>query len=240
VRKLKAANPAITYVLDPVMGDDGRIYVSQAVIPIYKNLLTQATCTTPNYFEAELLTDVKIVDAASLRLALSLFHQRYGIPHVIISAVALPLEQIRSLGLSTDGSDEDAKWLVCAGSSQTSSGSSVAFGLAFPQLAEHYEGVGDVFSSLVTAHFDSPEGSADSVSPLAHTAELAIGSLQGILLRTRENALRVANNEASIVVPRSGETGEERVRRLRTVELRLIQSAPDILHPNIRHRAHAI
>merc|ERR1711939_846875 len=158
VRKLKAANPAITYVLDPVMGDDGRIYVSQAVIPIYKNLLTQATCTTPNYFEAELLTDVKIVDAASLRLALSLFHQRYGIPHVIISAVALPLEQIRSLGLSTDGSDEDAKWLVCAGSSQTSSGSSVAFGLAFPQLAEHYEGVGDVFSSLVTAHFDSPEG----------------------------------------------------------------------------------
>lgn len=126
------------------------------MIPIYKNLLTQATCTTPNYFEAELLTDVKIVDAASLRLALSLFHQRYGIPHVIISAVALPLEQIRSLGLSTDGSDEDAKWLVCAGSSQTSSGSSVAFGLAFPQLAEHYEGVGALLLSARVAPSSSP------------------------------------------------------------------------------------
>ena len=41
VDRLRSINPNLIYVLDPVMGDDGRIYVSESVIPIYKSLMTK-------------------------------------------------------------------------------------------------------------------------------------------------------------------------------------------------------
>ncbi len=40
-------------VLDPVMGDEGRLYVSQDVVPAYKELLSDADLILPNQFEAE-------------------------------------------------------------------------------------------------------------------------------------------------------------------------------------------
>lgn len=41
------------WVLDPVMGDNGRIYVAEDVVPAYKNLLQYADLILPNQFEAE-------------------------------------------------------------------------------------------------------------------------------------------------------------------------------------------
>lgn len=40
-------------VLDPVMGDEGRIYVDEDVIPAYKGLLRDADLILPNQFELE-------------------------------------------------------------------------------------------------------------------------------------------------------------------------------------------
>lgn len=40
-------------VLDPVMGDQGRLYVSEDVVPVYRNLLRDADLILPNQFEAE-------------------------------------------------------------------------------------------------------------------------------------------------------------------------------------------
>lgn len=40
-------------MLDPVMGDEGRIYVSEDVVPAYKTLLQDADLILPNQFEAE-------------------------------------------------------------------------------------------------------------------------------------------------------------------------------------------
>ncbi|GAA5949027.1 hypothetical protein JCM10213_003194 [Rhodosporidiobolus nylandii] len=246
VDRLRAINPSLVYVLDPVMGDDGRIYVSESVIPIYKALLPRATCATPNYFEAELLTDVKILDAASLRLALRTFHERYRIPNIVISAVSLPTAELAKLGFvdATSNGAAPTRMLVCAGSSIMSSPgqplTTTSFGIAFPELAEHYEGVGDVFSSLVLGRFpdaSDPAYAAHPVSPLAHTAELAIGSLQGILARTRAHAVSLTRGRPDLIVPREGESAEERVRRLRTVELRLVQSQKEILEPDVLYRA---
>lgn len=234
VDRLRTINPSLTYILDPVMGDDGRIYVSESVIPIYKSLMPKATCATPNYFEAELLTDVKIISAASLLLALRTFHERYRILHIIISAVSLPSSELALLGFPPSQS------LLCAGSSLLSPPgaplSTVAFGIAFPELAEHYEGVGDVFSSLILARFPPvvappPSPSDHPISPLARTAELAIASLQGVLGHTRTHALMLAKGRPEAIVAREGEGAEERVRRLRMVELRLVQSQKEILDP---------
>lgn len=53
VDRLRHINSKLVYILDPVMGDDGKIYVSPEVIPIYKAMLPKADCATPNHFEAE-------------------------------------------------------------------------------------------------------------------------------------------------------------------------------------------
>lgn len=41
------------WVLDPVMGDNGKLYVAQDVVPAYKSLLPNADLILPNQFEAE-------------------------------------------------------------------------------------------------------------------------------------------------------------------------------------------
>lgn len=41
------------WVLDPVMGDHGRLYVAEEVIPAYQALIEHADLILPNQFEAE-------------------------------------------------------------------------------------------------------------------------------------------------------------------------------------------
>lgn len=43
----------INPVLDPVMGDQGRLYVNDDVIPAYKKIMPYADLVLPNQFEAE-------------------------------------------------------------------------------------------------------------------------------------------------------------------------------------------
>jgi pyridoxine kinase len=41
------------WVLDPVMGDNGKLYVAEDVVPAYKNIIKDADLILPNQFEAE-------------------------------------------------------------------------------------------------------------------------------------------------------------------------------------------
>jgi pyridoxine kinase len=41
------------WVLDPVMGDNGKLYVAEDVVPAYKGLIKDADLILPNQFEAE-------------------------------------------------------------------------------------------------------------------------------------------------------------------------------------------
>ncbi|KAH8924923.1 Bud site selection protein 16, partial [Atractiella rhizophila] len=226
-KRLREANPDLVYVLDPVMGDDGRIYVSPEVIPIYKSLLPLATITTPNYFEAELLTEVKLTSLSAIREALHKFHGLYSTPNVIISSVSLPQSELKILDPSID---DNGTYLVCAGSSVQKNGDEKAFALLFPAFEEHFEGVGDLFSALITARF-SPTSSSHPISPLAQAAELAIGSLHGVLVRTRAKAAEIAERDGIVLKASEEEGPEDRVRRLRTVELRLVQSQEELKNP---------
>lgn len=40
-------------VCDPVMGDWGRLYVAQEIVPLYRNIMRISDVATPNQFEAE-------------------------------------------------------------------------------------------------------------------------------------------------------------------------------------------
>jgi pyridoxine kinase len=49
------------WVLDPVMGDNGKLYVAEDVVPAYKTLIKDADLILPNQFEAECVCAIRIV-----------------------------------------------------------------------------------------------------------------------------------------------------------------------------------
>ena len=53
--KLKATMKpgSFFWVMDPVMGDNGKLYVAEEVVPVYKSLVREADLCLPNQFEAE-------------------------------------------------------------------------------------------------------------------------------------------------------------------------------------------
>ncbi len=74
VRKIKALNPKVIYLCDPVIGNNS-CFVKPEVLDFFKTQL-HADIITPNQFEAETLSDLKIEDVASLRKAISYFHNK--------------------------------------------------------------------------------------------------------------------------------------------------------------------
>ena len=113
------------------------VQVSPEVIPRYKELIRKATVITPNQFEAELFSDIKLTSLDSVRHALRYFHDTYNLPNVLISSIILPKEDLSAFDFPDQV--ESDRFLVCAGSTRTS-GKDTAFVVIFPEYPEHYEG----------------------------------------------------------------------------------------------------
>jgi pyridoxine kinase len=56
VARAKAGSPAALYVCDPVLGDDGRLYVSEDIVARMRGLAAIADIVTPNAFELGVLS----------------------------------------------------------------------------------------------------------------------------------------------------------------------------------------
>ena len=70
IRRLKAQDPALMVLTDPVLGDDGRLYVPDAVAFAIRELLVPlASAVTPNCFELSWLTGLAVTDRVSAEAA---------------------------------------------------------------------------------------------------------------------------------------------------------------------------
>ena len=70
-----------SYILDPVLGDNGRIYVdNKMIMAMRNNLLPLAKFVTPNQFELELLSGQTVIDVPSADKAAQLLLEQY--PHL--------------------------------------------------------------------------------------------------------------------------------------------------------------
>ncbi|MDR3187211.1 MAG: pyridoxal kinase [Holosporaceae bacterium] len=87
VKRYKSANSSLLYLCDPVMGGK-TCFVKPEVVDFFKeNLL--ADVITPNQYEAELLSNVKIDAVKSLKIAANYFHEK-KIKIVAITGVSIP------------------------------------------------------------------------------------------------------------------------------------------------------
>lgn len=210
------------------------------------------------------LTDTSIKDLESLREALSILHETYQVPNVVISSIPLRPWLLAALppSLSPPISDGEEKHLFCLASStgprpgamhvHDIDGQREIHGVTntskrdlytvhaacIPLLSGYFAGVGDLFSALILAHFQSvspypsqsitspspPSELSNSLTPLTYAVSLAITKTHAILAKTHEHAASLPPDERQ---PSDDELDAmnpmRRVKRMRGRELALIQ-----------------
>lgn len=97
----------LLYVLDPVLGDDDKYYVPEQLLSIYQSyLLPLSTMITPNYFECQILSGMKINTLQNAIEASNIIHF-YG-PEIVVMT-GLKLDENR---LENEKEDADKKLTV--------------------------------------------------------------------------------------------------------------------------------
>ncbi|CAG9771965.1 unnamed protein product [Ceutorhynchus assimilis] len=193
---LKSINPNLIFVCDPVMGDNGQMYVPKELLPIYKeSILPIATILFPNLFEAELLTDIKVESEANIWQIIEALHSK-GIETVCISSAELP-ENINNT-LMVFASNKKLK-----------------LKLEVPKLPVSFTGTGDLFSALMLCFLQQ--------SDLKESLEKTMAAMQAVLKRTYDYACQhgknVKNMELKLVQSREDILNPKIVHRATVVEI---------------------
>ncbi|WFD28113.1 pyridoxal kinase [Malassezia nana] len=252
ILQMRETNPALVYLLDPVMGDmDRGMYVNPHVLPIYRRMLYLSTIICPNQFEAQVLAGQEITSLATLRAVQEKLHVEYRVPHVVITSLSLPPEDLKCLGAKETMPDGQEAMLLVG---STWDNGLQSWFMQFPCLGEYFSGVGDLFAALVLARFstqpdDLPEparaahsfepatSESECTLPIARAVMLAVAALQQVLLRTRAAMTEQGKRlHLDPFLPSHKLSVDERVKTMRLRELRLVQSAHDILHPRVQFR----
>jgi pyridoxine kinase len=161
VAAVKRANSAARYLLDPVMGDAGRLFVKPEIPGVLRNrLLPLADIVTPNLFELARLADTDGAEPTShagVRDAARALC-RHGPGLVVITGVTgtdTPDDAIDTLAIEATHA-----WLVRT-----------------PRLARRFDGAGDCFAALLL-------GQLLNGLPAPRAVARAVSSLQPILEAT--------------------------------------------------------
>lgn len=243
------------WVLDPVMGDNGRIYVAEDTVPAYRNLLKDADLILPNQFEAELLSDVKIRDLATMKQAITHLHQAHGVPHIILTSIRLPATASNT-PTSTDEDLSTAAKLSVIGSTATEAKQPRLFRITVPALPIFFSGTGDMFASLLvsrlrqaaqeaevleTTSWRSPDSVAGPNLPLAKAAEKVLASMHAVLRETADHyeveakKLRLKEGDEANEVPSGVSNKDEETRRhlklTRAAEVRVVRNINALRDP---------
>lgn len=168
---------SMLYLLDPVMGDQGYLYVDKSCINQYKQALFEnvVDIITPNQFELELLWGQKIGNKLDLLTAIDYLHNTCNITYIIITSLD------PSLDLFNDNSPD---YIYCVCSTRNSS---IKF-FKIPVIESYFTGVGDLFSSLL---LDKLHGNLQSKRehPLVVSVNQALTIMQNVLQLTHKSGL---------------------------------------------------
>lgn len=157
VARVKAANPAALYCCDPVIGDNGRVYVRGGIAELLRDrALALADLATPNQFELEWLTGARIGTLAEAKSAVAALQSR-GPRCVLVTSLA------------TAETPADAMDLMVGEGGRI-------WRLRTPRLAQSFNGAGDAIAALFLFH--RLRGDAPAAM------EAAAGSIHGLLRRT--------------------------------------------------------
>ena len=160
VERALRRNPRLVYLCDPVIGDDGRIYVADGILDVLRRrLLPAANLITPNQFELELLSGLTVADSDGLRAAAAAIagQRRVDVVATGCTLIDTPTGQVETI--------------LCA------EGQLSRF--ATPRLPIRPYGTGDLLTGLIAAHL--AKGTAIEVA-----VRLAVETIFAVLTRTQK------------------------------------------------------
>lgn len=195
------------------------------------------------------MSEVRITDSASLRQAIEALHTKFGIPHIVITSVSLPLGESQA--------SSNKRTMSVVGSTKTSTGKSRLFKIHFPVFDCYFSGTGDMFAALMVvrmreAVYNSGKGlretaswvSSDEVQPwdlpLAKAAEKVLASMHEVLSRTCDGMESEVKAGLAGLGQSMSEDEEQRklhLLRSRAAELKLVRNLGCLRSPNIEYRA---
>lgn len=174
-------------VVDPVLGDRGVLYVPPPLVDVYRyEVAPRARLLTPNAFELELLSGVRLVGARSFSTAADILHTRGTRAVVVTSCTAVPATEdgcprlALLVSCTRDMVAEDGE-LVSAVATTEAEGvtcTQVRFAIAFPCLPGGFSGAGDLFAATLLARW------AARPRALAGAARSALASVHAVCQRT--------------------------------------------------------
>ncbi|KIW14760.1 pyridoxal kinase [Exophiala spinifera] len=247
------------WVLDPVMGDQGRLYVAEDIVPAYKQLIREADLILPNQFEAELLSGLSIASLTGVANAVRALHKTYGTSHVLVTSV--------TVGDANDGPNQTGNILTVVGSSKTRDGGARLFKVEVPRLDCFFSGTGDMLAGLMVARLREacaemglldraawmPDDDVPATElPLAKATEKVLSSMHMVLEKTikaRDEELSkfgqspgasVGGVEGLGAENSDGEAKRRYLAETKAAEVRAVRNAKDLVYPEPRYVAVAM
>ncbi|CAK9295754.1 unnamed protein product [Gordionus sp. m RMFG-2023] len=169
---LKEKNPNLIYLCDPVLGDNNKLYVPEGLIPIYKNeILPLANILTPNQYEAEVLSEMKINNENDVIIILKMLHQK-GIKTIVLSSCQF----------------DNSENLYCYASLYEKN-QYTTVKVEFPKINAKFVGTGDLFCALFLAWYDTYK------NDLKQVCDKVLSTMQLILKRTIDYAGKYSDSD---------------------------------------------
>jgi pyridoxine kinase len=157
---VKQQRPDAWYVCDPVLGDEGELYLPAKLVRTFREqAVPRADLLVPNRFELEWLVDRPVASVAEAVAAAGELHAA-GAREVVVKGLVLEHD-----GRPTQhvvGLDDDGAWLARA-----------------PHVAQFWSGAGDVFTALIA-------GLRLLGIPLAETVARSTALMEELIARTHE------------------------------------------------------
>lgn len=181
----------------------------------------------------------------SLARAIQALHDKYRIPHVVITSVTLTAP------------DQPSSHLSVVGSSMTSAGRARLFKIVFPAIDCYFSGTGDMFAALMVTRMReavhavpglqqreswlSEDAIAPQELPLARAAEKVLGSMHEVLEKTRQGMVRVMERTRAEMA--EGDQADEKKLHLvksKAAEVALVRNLDSLRSPSAKFEVKAI
>lgn len=135
--KLTSHKPLL--IMDPILGDNGKIYVKETIVPVYREILSSGLVDliTPNQFEFEVLTETTITNVESLSKAIIKFNDIFKVQNLVLSSVNIG-DDMYSVGYTR--------------------GEKHAFLVPIKEIPCKFFGCGDLLTALISHGFYSNKG----------------------------------------------------------------------------------
>mmetsp|Transcript_16356 Transcript_16356/g.28042 ORF Transcript_16356/g.28042 Transcript_16356/m.28042 type:complete len:336 (+) Transcript_16356:1-1008(+) len=206
VEKVKEANQGqLTYVCDPVMGDEGKLYCPPEMVDAYRSKLLPLACVmVPNAYEAELLAECGPISCLKEGLAACDTLHQLGPHTVVITSISLP------------GDTAYITLLASTTQPQLAGPAAQKLSLRIPRIPAYFTGTGDLMAALLLAWLHLYPGD------LQTAVERTVAGLQAVLEATAE-----ACGPAALNADRTAAVCAAR-------ELRLVQNQHHLVKPPIK------